>query len=101
MRLVALITVNETGGSVRPKEQSVDVRPRVRSRDCASRFEVFVQELSSAVSAKRTGDLLLNFRLIAHAVIGTRADVSMATSCVAIARASRGGTAFPTWRYFE
>src|SRR5689334_350983 len=99
--LIALVTVNETGGSVRPKKQPVDVEPRVRRRDCAGVFEILVQELSPALSAKGTLQLLLDFRFVTHAVIGTRAAVSTATSCVAIARARSGGTALPIWRYFE
>ena len=77
------------------------MQPGVRRRDRAGSFKILVEELISALCTKGTRDLLLDFGLIAHAVIGIRAAVSTAIRFVATARASRGGTAFPTWRYLE
>ena len=54
LRYIALITVNESRGSIGPKEQPISVEPGIRHRDFARSFEILVQELSSALSAKRT-----------------------------------------------
>src|SRR5262245_14673288 len=76
--------------------------PGVRRSDLASGREVLLKELQPALRAEDPFQLGPLFRFRRHALFSIGLALANApTSCSAMARASSGGTAFPTWRYLE
>src|ERR1700694_2825856 len=87
-------------GPVYPQQQAIDVFPRLSWRDCLKFRKVLREKLPPALLAEspvRCSELLFS-----QAALRAFAwEVSTRRTASAMARAKRGGTAFPACRYLE